>query len=103
MSDSSSNPVQNQVIYAALAAKQSRHKTNSAIVLDSAWNSNHQATVAMTDVTASNDIDIRPSPESYDAWVNAGIRCTAQADGYITLTARTNPTGNVTVQALIWD
>ena len=103
MSSSSTNPVQNQIIYAALSAKQARHKTASVTVQASAWNSNHQATVSMSDVTQNNDIDVRPGPLSYDDWVNAGIRCTAQADGSITLTARTNPTVDVTVQALIWD
>ena len=103
LSGTSSNPVQNSVIKAALDTKQARHKTASASVSASSWNSSHQATVAMTDVTASNDIDVRPGPESYDAWVNAGVRCTAQADGSITLTARTNPTVAITVQALIWD
>ena len=103
LSGTSSNPVQNSVIKAALDTKQARHKTASVSVPASSWNSSHQATVAMTDVTASNDIDVRPGPASYDAWVNAGVRCTAQADGSITLTARTNPTVAITVQALIWD
>ena len=104
LSDSSSNPVQNQVIYAALATKQPRHKTASNTVQEEDWDSEtHQVNVSMTGVTASNDIDVRPSPESYDIWVNAGIRCTAQAQDSITLTARTNPSGAVTAQVLIWD
>lgn len=102
-STTSNNPVRNSVITAAVNTKQAKHKTGSANVGTSSWNSSNVASATISGVTSSNSIIVTPAPASYETWVNCGIRCTGQGTNSITLTARSKPSSQITVQVLILD
>lgn len=69
----------------------------------SAWDSTSKtATVSVSGVTADNAVDVAPAESSYDDYVNAGIRATAQSEGTdgngtLTFTCKTIPTKAISV------
>ena len=46
---------------------------------------------------AAQLVQIVPTAESMDAWAAAGVRCTAQAAGKLTFTAKAKPDGNLKI------
>lgn len=64
----------------------------------SAWNSaSKTAEVSVSVVTADNAVDVAPAEVSYDDYVNAGIRATAQSNGKLTFMCKTIPTKTISV------
>lgn len=100
----SENPVQNKVIHIELDGKQEKHKAVSLTIGTSDWDTqDNTATVNVSDVTATNLVDVRYAPASYDDWIANGIRCLSQANGTLTLKARTIPAVSIDVNIVIWD
>lgn len=83
--------------------------TNTATVVStiniavSAWDSaSKTAAVTVYGVTADNAVDVAPAESSYDDYVNAGIRATAQSggtgdNGTLTFACKTIPTKTISV------
>ena len=65
-----------------------------------AWSGNSQ-TVDVTGVTASSLVFVSPSPASFDVYVSAGVRATAQADGTLTFNCSKVPATDVSVQVVV--
>lgn len=69
----------------------------------SAWDSaSKTAAVTVYGVTADNAVDVAPAESSYDDYVNAGIRATAQGEGTggngtLTFACKTIPTKTISV------
>ena len=66
----------------------------------SSWSSLTQ-TVSVSGVTASNTVVVAPAPESYAAYGEAGVYCSAQASGKLTFKCETVPSATITVNVLI--
>lgn len=64
------------------------------------WSSNTQ-TVNVTGVTASNTILVGYSPESYEAYSDAAIRCVGQDNNTLTFSCESKPSVNVSVNVVI--
>ena len=68
----------------------------------SGWNVNTKTqTVSVSKVTATVNLIITAAPDSYMAYANAGVRCTAQGAGTLTFACETVPTANVAANVLI--
>ena len=66
------------------------------------WNANAKTqTVSVAGVTATSNCIITAAPDSYMAYAEAGVRCTAQGAGTLTFACETVPTANVAANALI--
>lgn len=72
-----------------------------------AWDSTSKtATVSVLGVTADCPVDVAPAESSYDDYVNAGIRATAQSggtrgNGTLTFTCKTIPTKTISVNVKV--
>jgi hypothetical protein len=82
-----------------LASKGYRKITWSTITIaKTAWDSNKKtATVSVSGVTADNAVDVAPTEATYDAYVSAGIRASAQGSGTLTFKCKTVPTAAISV------
>ena len=100
LSSASNNPVENKVIYAALALYQKKHIAATVTLSTTGWSNNEQ-TVSVSGVTESNSIIVGPSPTSQEAWAKAGAKCTAQAADSLTFTCKTVPTVDLTGYVII--
>lgn len=69
---------------------------STVTIATSAWSSK-AATIAVSGVTADNAVDVAPAEASYDAYVSAGIRASAQAAGKLTFKCKTTPTASISV------
>lgn len=58
-------------------------------------------TVPVQNVAANSNVIIAPAPASRGVYAAAGIACTAQSLGYLTFTADSQPSADVTVNLLI--
>lgn len=58
-------------------------------------------TLSVNSVTAGNTVIVAPEPEYMDAWSEAGIRCTGQAEGSLTFECVTPPSAAICVNILI--
>ena len=68
----------------------------------SGWNANTKTqTVSVSGVTATGNLIITAAPDSYMAYAEAGVRCTAQGAGTLTFACETVPTDNVAANVLI--
>ena len=68
----------------------------------SGWNANAKTqTVSVAGVTATSNLIITAAPDSYMAYAEAGVRCTAQGAGTLTFACETVPTDNVAANVLI--
>ena len=73
-------------------------KVSTIDIAVSAWDSTSKtATVYVFGVTADNAVDVAPAESSFDDYVNAGIRATAQQDMELTFTCKTIPTKAISV------
>ena len=67
-----------------------------------AWNtSTLTQTVSVTGVTSSNTVIVSPRPDYFEAYTEAGVRCTAQADDSLTFTCDSVPTTAIYVNVVI--
>ena len=68
----------------------------------SGWNANTKTqTVSVSGVTATVNLIITAAPDSYMAYAEAGVRCTAQGSGTLTFSCETVPTADVAANVLI--
>ena len=68
----------------------------------SGWNANAKTqTVSVSVVTATANCIITAAPDSYMAYAEAGVRCTAQGAGTLTFACETVPTADVAANVLI--
>ena len=68
----------------------------------SGWNANTKTqTVSVSGVTATGNLIITAAPDSYMAYAEAGVRCTAQGAGTLTFACETVPTADVAANVLI--
>lgn len=95
LSEASRNPVENKVIYAALALYQKKHIAASVTLTTAGWSNNEQ-TASVNGVTVDNTVIVGPSPTSQDVWAKAGVKCTAQAANSLTFTCKSVPTVDLT-------
>lgn len=58
-------------------------------------------TVDVADVTADSIVIVSPIPADQSDYTDAGILCTAQADGELTFTCDTTPTNDIDVSVVI--
>ena len=58
-------------------------------------------TVSVAGVTATANCIITAAPDSYMAYAEAGVRCTAQGEGTLTFACETVPTADVAANVLI--
>ena len=63
--------------------------------------SNSTATLTVTGVTTSNTVVVAPAPASISAWVDFGIKCTAQGTNTLTFTCTTTPSSAISVNVVI--
>lgn len=82
--------------------KQEKHKPFLIFLLASNW-SDMKQTVNIESVTEDNSIFPAPAPENYMAYCEAGIYCSAQANGTLTFTCAETPSVDLTVNILILD
>lgn len=73
-------------------------KVSTISIAASAWNSaSKTATVSVSGVTADNAVDVAPAGSSFDDYVNAGIRATAQREQELTFMCKAIPTKTISV------
>lgn len=65
------------------------------------WDNSLQQTVSVSGVTANSNVIVSPSASTHEAYHNAMVRCSAQADGTLTFTAAEKPTSRLFVYVLI--
>ena len=74
----------------------------SVTLTASGWNANAKTqTVSVAGVTATANCIITAAPDSYMAYAEAGVRCTAQGAGTLTFACETVPTADVAANVLI--
>lgn len=77
--------------------------TTDTITLDKDdWVSNEQ-TVSVTGVTATNLVQVAPSPTSYSDYGDAEVRCTTQGTGTLTFECASVPTTDIDVNVIVWE
>lgn len=82
------------------SAKQDQHIQRTATLTPANWSSSSQ-TVAVDGVTAENTVIVSPAPAFADAYTEAGIVCTAQAENSLTFTCTDTPSGAIVVNIAI--
>lgn len=76
--------------------------TTTATLPASGWSSSTKSqTITVAVVSADDDVLVTYAPESHDAYVNAGVYCSAQADGSLTFKCNKIPTANLTVNIIL--
>lgn len=64
------------------------------------WSDNTQ-TVSVTGVTANSILTVTYAPASHDAWLDAGVYCSAQGAGTLTFTCESVPSAALTANIVI--
>lgn len=77
-----------------------RKATTSATLNAAGWSEKTQ-TVSVPGVTANNIVLVTPAPNSYVAYGEAVVYCSAQSDDHLTFTCEDDPAGDLTVNILI--
>lgn len=89
---------------AAVESKAAKVKSKSAILRASGWDSSAKTVTArVAGVTAASHIIVTPAAASFEAWWQAGVRCTTQSADTLTFQCTTIPTANLTASVLILD
>lgn len=79
-----------------------KSKGVSVILPASGWDANAKTqTVSVAGVTATANCIITAAPDSYMAYAEAGVRCTAQGAGTLTFACENVPTADVAANVLI--
>lgn len=84
----------------SINTKQEKYKPISISLSSSNW-SNMEQTVSANGVTEDSVIIPSPAPESYTAYGEAGIYCSAQSTNALTFTCSDIPSMNLVVNVLI--
>lgn len=74
--------------------------TRTVTLAANGWSSGAQ-TVTVSGVTSSNNVIVSSAPSSYQAYISAGIYCSAQGSNSLTFTCMTTPSSALTVNVLI--
>lgn len=74
---------------------------NKTASLTMAGWSNNQQTVTVQGVTTNSSVIVSPDADSFTAYGEAGIYCSAQATNSLTFTCESVPTAALTVNVLI--
>lgn len=77
-----------------------RSQPLTGILTAAGWSNNSQ-TISVDGVTASNNVLIDSADATYEAYVTAGVRCTAQAANSLTFTCKKVPEEALAVKILI--
>lgn len=77
-----------------------KHVPTTVTLSASGWQDGCQ-TVNVPGVTAGNTILVGYNPESYEAYSDAGIRCTGQGNGTLTFFCESTPTSDVSANVVI--
>ena len=86
----------------ALSNKAGKSTGVSVTLPASGWDSDAKTqTVSVSGVTATANCIITAAPDSYIAYAEAGVRCTAQGAGTLTFACETVPTADVVANVLI--
>ena len=86
----------------ALNNKAGKSTGVSVTLQASGWDADaNTQTVSVSGVTATANCIITAAPDSYMAYAEAGVRCTAQGAGTLTFACETVPTADVTANVLI--
>ena len=86
----------------ALNNKAGKSTGVSVTLSASGWNADAKTqTVSVAGVTATANCIITAAPDSYMAYAEAGVRCTAQGAGTLTFACETVPTADVAANVLI--
>ena len=89
-------------IETALNNKAGKSTGVSVTLPASGWDSDAKTqTVSVSGVTATANCIITAAPDSYMAYAEAGVRCTAQGAGTLTFACETVPTADVAANVLI--
>lgn len=85
---------------AAVAGKQAKHKTAQVFLASGAttWTN-----LSVEGVTAENTVLVTPAPESFAAWVTAGVYCSGQGDGVLSFASAATTSSALTANVLILD
>lgn len=76
--------------------------TTTAMLSASGWNSSTKSqTITVAVVSADDDVVVTYAPDSHDAYVNAGVYCSAQADGSLTFKCNKIPSADLTVNIML--
>ena len=76
--------------------------TTTATLPSSGWSSSTKSqTINVAVVSVDDDVVVTYAPESHDAYVNAGVYCSAQANGTLTFKCNKIPTANLTVNIML--
>lgn len=81
---------------------QAKHKPQTGILTLSNWSSLSQ-TISVSGVTEDNTIIPAPAPDSYSAYIDAGVYCSSQSSGALTFKCFYTPEKNLNVNILILD
>lgn len=76
--------------------------STTATITASGWTNNSKK-VTVSGVTASNTVIVTPQPAYIDAYVAAGLKCTAQSANKLTFSYKKALTASVKVNVLILD
>lgn len=101
LSATSKNPVENKIIYAALALYQKKHIAAAVTLTSSNWSTELTQIVSVAGVTAENTVIVAPSPTSQEAWGKAQVVCAGQSQNALTFSCVTAPTEDITVNIVI--
>lgn len=76
--------------------------TTTATLSASGWNSSTKSqTITVAAVSADDDVVVTYAPDSHDAYVNAGVYCSAQADGSLTFKCNKIPSADLIVNIML--
>lgn len=85
-------------------SKQDKPITRTVTIRAANWNTTAKSVTAQcSGVTASSNIVVTPSAGSYEAYCQAGVRCTAATDNTLAFKCTTVPTANLTANVLIFN
>lgn len=94
------NTSDGESVQVALNNKADKPVGKTATLTVTGWSSNVQ-TVNVEGMTASANIIVTAAPDSYIAYAEAGVHCTAQGAGTLTFACEDTPTEALTVNVLI--
>ena len=76
-------------------------KTSTVVVLPASGWVNSLQNIAVDGVTEDSDVFASPAESSYDAYCEAGVRCSGQADNALTFYCKEIPAEDLTVNVIM--
>lgn len=73
------------------------HGSSIVVTLKASSWSNNSQTVTATGVTSDNRVDVSPTPQSFGAYIDAGIICTSQSANALSFECEAAPTADLTI------